>query len=46
MISQTHSYKHGVVFHTYLATKNEDSVDVGKDAMKAEVNVRTYQRKN
>lgn len=32
--------------HTYLATKNEDSVDVGKDAMKAEVNVRTYQRKN
>lgn len=30
----------------YLAAQNEDSVDVGEDAMKTEVNVRTDQRKN
>lgn len=30
----------------YLASQNEDSVDVGKDAMKAEVNVWSDQRKN
>lgn len=30
----------------YLASQNEDSVDVGKDAMKTEVNVRSDQRKN
>lgn len=30
----------------YLAAQNEDGVDVGEDAMKTEVNVRTDQRKN
>ena len=30
----------------YLASQNEDSVDVRKDAMKTEVNVRTDQREN
>lgn len=34
------------MYFIYLASENEDSVDVGKNAMKTEVNVRTDQRKN
>lgn len=34
------------VCRIYLASQNEDSVDVGEDAMKTEVNMGTNQRKN
>lgn len=32
--------------HVYLAAQNKDGVDVGEDAMKAKVDVRSDQRKN
>ena len=38
--------KHKWHIYTYLASKDKDSVDMGEDAMKTEVNMRTDQRKN
>lgn len=47
MIDQKNTVtKNVIMWYMYLASQNEDGVDVGKNAMEAEVNVRTDQRKN